>query len=286
MLLDSYKKDVLQLSTPIFMNFEIVQRKGKFILDSKEIFYSSYIPEKNQVLLNFKKYFNDHYIQESYNPNSPNISNLKWLRTRCKPRELSSIRCKRSNENSRICTTIQNNNMLGDVTDLKMIINPNWRESDKQKSMTRNGFKVRLKTQFKGQYDQQAWNTFNDYSNVNKYTGGYSEIGDISRKRDKTKEASPRCFTPMNPPDTWKNRLNTSNSLRTYAAEKVIKDIKIEELKKNIIKSECEKIKLKIDTDTVTKTKTRNQAHNTEKMTETIDRLFQYHFFYHRLSSC
>ena len=54
---------------------------------------------------------------------------------------------------------------------------------------------------------------------LNKYTGGYNEIGVLLRKRNKRKEISAKEFNAMNPIDTWRD---SSCSWRTYTAQKML----------------------------------------------------------------
>jgi len=200
------------------------------------IYLRSYIPEKTRILLSTSKYFQEHYIQEPYNGNAPNISKAKWLRERSKPMELSKIqKYKDVDENSRVQKAIGDAKFLGDPIDGYRVAEPIWRPIDKTKYMNKKGFVTRLRTTFSGKYDAQVWETVKLSSCPNEFKGGFSEIGEVTRKREKEKEISTRCFSAANPVDTWKNRLNTSCSWRTHAAESVLKEIREEAMQKSIM---------------------------------------------------
>jgi len=91
--------------------------------------------------------------------------------------------------------------------------------------MSTNGFVTRLRTQFKGKSDDQAWDVHKNFAFLNKYKGGFEETGDLNRKKNKNREVSPKNFSAVNPEDTWKNKLNTSISLRTYKAEEAMREV-------------------------------------------------------------
>jgi len=63
-----------------------------------------------------------------------------------------------------------------------------------------------------------------DTTNMNgEYLGGYSNTGNISRKRSQEKEVSTKYFTSIIPTDvTFYKRAVTSNSLRTFKSNMVI----------------------------------------------------------------
>jgi hypothetical protein len=185
-----------------------------------------YIPEKNRILLSMGKYFNGHYIQEPYNENAPNIKKYTWLKPRTKPKELAYVNSyKKCDENSRVNEAISEHPFLGETTDSRLITNPIWRHPNTKKFMSTNGFVTRLRTQFKGKFNDQAWSIHKNFAFLNKYKGGFEETGDLNRKRNKSREVSPKDFSAVNPEDTWKNRLNTSISLRTYKAEETIREV-------------------------------------------------------------
>eukprot|EP00826_Nyctotherus_ovalis_P002679 TRINITY_DN10540_c0_g2_i1.p1 TRINITY_DN10540_c0_g2~~TRINITY_DN10540_c0_g2_i1.p1 ORF type:complete len:415 (-),score=92.83 TRINITY_DN10540_c0_g2_i1:73-1317(-) len=212
------RKGCSSLNHPDLHNFRDYNAKAS-------IYLRKYIPEKNRILLSVGRYFNEHYIQEPYNENAPNIKKYTWLKPRDRPMELAYTNSyKKCDENNRVNSAIEDHPFLGETVDSRLITNPVWRHPNVKKFMSTDGFATRLRTQFKGKFDDQAWNVHKNFAFQCKYKGGFEETGDLNRKRDKSRELSPQTFNAVNPEDTWKNRLNTSISLRTHKAEKAMRE--------------------------------------------------------------
>ena len=132
---------------------------------------------------------------------------------------------KKVDDNSRVTEEISKHVCLGDGMDPKQIFYPTWRSPNQKKFMSPDGFVHRLRTKFSGEYDKQAWDIPQNNIFMCKYQGGYSETGDISRKRNSEAEISEKCYNSTNPVDPWKYRLEKSTTWRTHLAQKSLNKI-------------------------------------------------------------
>jgi len=190
------------------------------------VYVRKYVPEKTRVLLTTTQYFHGHYIQEPFNTASPNIQKGRWLRPRNKPTEIGDhMTYKEVNEIKRVQDSVNEIKVCGEPIDPKQLTQPEWRQANRARFLTKKGFDLRLRTKFAGKFDRQVWKTREEYALGCEYKGGYEETGNICRGREKNKEVARKCFDSASPRDTWYDRLNQSTSIRKYISDKVLEQI-------------------------------------------------------------
>ena len=122
---------------------------------------------------------------------------------------------------NKLSNTIYDTEPVSGVNVLKIKDNK-CRNAVKEKLMTKDIFKPVLQNNFKSRHDKQVWNCVEDYALRTEYIGGYKEIEERIRGKEKYKET--KRFNSVNARDTWKDRAE-STSLRKGISDKAMAKI-------------------------------------------------------------
>ncbi|CAG9332357.1 unnamed protein product [Blepharisma stoltei] len=169
------------------------------------VYVRNYKEEKKRVLESIIEHKEHFLANELYPKCSPNRSN-DWLRETSEKAILGSRIIKNINHEpyKEDCYSLEPINAFA-------LLSPSWRTVNKRIWTGKTDF-ARFAKRF--QSNEAPWPSIRNHSE-DKYIEGYEVLGDITRKRDKSKEPA-EPFLPTDVKDTWNKTFYPQTSLRNF----------------------------------------------------------------------
>eukprot|EP01016_Furgasonia_blochmanni_P005354 TRINITY_DN12081_c0_g1_i13.p1 TRINITY_DN12081_c0_g1~~TRINITY_DN12081_c0_g1_i13.p1 ORF type:complete len:452 (+),score=92.31 TRINITY_DN12081_c0_g1_i13:407-1762(+) len=158
-------------------------------------------------------------------PFNPMMTGTKMMRQRDPIKELGpSMRYGVRTENERIVRELQRNSSLDhNRKDTKMLYFPEWKHNVKDEWVANKDFDLTTNMYQGPRVKWTVWDQIPIGSDVSeKYTDGYEVVGDLSRKREKSREfGRPEMITTVKK-DVWETKTHVSQTMRTFKSQSAL----------------------------------------------------------------